>query len=90
MLWPDAPPDAARKRLAQALSWLWRHLKPGSEAAAETNLETDRHRIRLNPQIISTDVHAFEEHLSLAVRSFASPDPVRLYEAAVEIYVGTT
>ena len=56
IFWPDEPIDKARTCLRTALSSLRRQLN-----SPTLFLHGSRDSIRLNPQVISTDVHAFEK-----------------------------
>ncbi len=59
LLWPDAALDVGRNRLRQSLAALKRVLEPpGYEGPAV--LLADRHALRINPQVLSCDVTAFE------------------------------
>ena len=57
--WPEADEEAGRASLRTALSSLRRQLEP-ADIEAGAVLVADRTIIRLNPDAVTTDVHAFE------------------------------
>lgn len=57
LLWPEAPGDAGRQRLRQALSILKQALEPPGQAPV---LDADRHSIRLVPGRVDCDAVDFE------------------------------
>ncbi|HVK05383.1 MAG TPA: winged helix-turn-helix domain-containing protein, partial [Armatimonadaceae bacterium] len=59
LLWPDAPLEATRNRLNQALSSLRRQFE-GPEADFGSVLLSDRLTVQVNPALVVTDVSAFE------------------------------
>src|SRR5262249_23396228 len=62
LLWPDARLEAGRQSLSTALSWL-RCLLEASDRPPGTVLVTDRASVRLNPEMVSTDLAEFEAAL---------------------------
>ncbi|NRF68378.1 NACHT domain-containing protein [Aquincola sp. S2] len=62
LLWPDAPLDAGRNRLRQALAALKRMLEPPGSDAPPVIL-ADRQSLRINTAALSCDVQAFETAL---------------------------
>jgi predicted ATPase/DNA-binding SARP family transcriptional activator len=87
MLWPGTPPEASRKRLAQALSWLRRRLEP-EEHDTGTVLEADRLSIRLRPETLTTDITLFLASLALAEAAPSPSERMRDYEEAAAHYPG--
>ena len=65
LLWPDAPLEATRNRLNQALSSLRRQFE-GPEADFGSVLLSDRLTVQVNPALVVTDVSAFESGRSAA------------------------
>jgi predicted ATPase/DNA-binding SARP family transcriptional activator len=88
LLWVNAPPESARRRLAQALSWLRRRLEGEAGMPPGTVLETDRQSLRLNPALVTTDIDAFQQLLEAAEGATQASERMRLYEEAVERYRG--
>src|SRR4029453_2230553 len=59
VLWPEADLDAGRHNLSNALSVLRRVLEPAGIAPG-TVILADQHAVRLNPDMVQTDVATFE------------------------------
>jgi predicted ATPase/DNA-binding SARP family transcriptional activator len=93
-LWPDAPPEAVRNRLTQALVWLRPRLEPeGSSIGRGVVLLADRASVGLAPEAVTSDVAEFEAALRAAEPSPAtsSPSPESVNAAlcrAVALYRG--
>src|SRR5205823_2743923 len=87
-LWPEADLDAGRHNLSNALSVLRRVLEPVGVAPG-TVILADQHAVRLNHDLVQTDVAAFEAATAIASTP-GLPEPEtreRLLQAA-ELYRG--
>jgi predicted ATPase/DNA-binding SARP family transcriptional activator len=87
LLWPDAPPDAGRNRLTQALVWLRPRLESKS-ALRGSVLLADRNRIGLNPEGVITDVGLYVETLQAAPPNASPERQIELLHHATTLYRG--
>jgi predicted ATPase/class 3 adenylate cyclase len=87
LLWPDADPKAGRNSLSVALSSLRNQLEPPGVPTGAV-LIADRASVRLNPQMVSTDVAALRECLATAERAGGRTERVAALEDAVGLYSG--
>ena len=87
LLWPDEDLDSIRNRLRQALSSLRRVLEPDAGGDG-TVLRADRNEVRLNPDVVTTDVGEFEEALRSAQRSDETNKGSASLETAIRLYQG--
>jgi predicted ATPase/DNA-binding SARP family transcriptional activator len=87
LLWPEAPPDAARNSLSNALSSLRHQLEPPGVPAG-TVLQADRFTIGLRGAVIRTDVAEFEERLQMAEQAANTFEPTQQLRQALELYAG--
>ena len=62
LLWPNAPPQAGRNRLRQALSTLRRLLEPAGQGGPPVFM-ADRQGVRVNPAALGCDALEFERCL---------------------------
>src|SRR5688500_8223083 len=63
LLWPDCPPEAARRNLSTAL---WSVRQQLSEAAGVDVLEADRTTVTLRADLVGTDTRDFQQALRRA------------------------
>ncbi|MCW3051030.1 MAG: putative ATPase [Chthonomonadales bacterium] len=87
MLWPEEDPEATRVRFRQVLLNLRRALDT-TGAPSDTILVSDRTFIRLNPDVVSTDVAEFEAALMTAARQEAASVRVATLQRAVRLVTG--
>jgi predicted ATPase/DNA-binding SARP family transcriptional activator/Tfp pilus assembly protein PilF len=87
MLWPEAAPEAGRHSLSMALAWLRQQLEPPGVPSGHV-LIANRASIRLNPDVVATDVVAFEAALQAAARAGDETERMTLLAQAVERYTG--
>jgi predicted ATPase/DNA-binding SARP family transcriptional activator len=87
LLWPEAPPDAARNSLSNALSSLRHQLEPPGVPAG-TVLQADRFTVGLNGAVIRTDVAEFEERLRAAEQTTSVYEQIQGMRQALELYAG--
>jgi predicted ATPase/DNA-binding SARP family transcriptional activator len=86
LLWPEADLESGRRSLSTALSWL-RHLLEGPGVPPGTVLVTDRTSVRLNPEVVRTDVAELETALH-AVASGKDAERREELTRAVALYRG--
>lgn len=82
-LWPDSDPEAIRRNLRQALFSL-RHVLEPPHLPAGSILQVQQSRLRLNPDLVTTDVVEFERAIDEA-RKMVSIQPLL---RAVDLYKG--
>src|SRR5579859_4957799 len=87
LLWPDEDEEVSRRNLRQALSSLRRHLEPPPLPPGSVLL-VNQSAIRLNPEIVTTDVADFERLLVRAGRAESDAEQIECLDAAVAIYRG--
>ncbi|GBC91904.1 Putative HTH-type transcriptional regulator [bacterium HR15] len=87
LFWGDLPAAAARNNLRVALTMLRRLLEPLSVPAG-TILQTDRRFVGLNPELIETDVAAFEDALQQAANASNPAEQRQLLKRACSLYTG--
>jgi Predicted ATPase len=87
LLWPDAPPDAGRNRLTQAVVWLRPQLEPPGTARGSV-LVADRQSVALGADAVHTDVAAFEDALKRAAGETAPEERATWLRTAVDLYRG--
>jgi DNA-binding SARP family transcriptional activator len=86
-LWPDSEEGAGRHNLSVALSSLRQQLEPPGVPDGEV-LVTERHTVRLNPAVVTTDVEQFEAMLRQARDAASEGERARWLTEAVELYRG--
>ena len=89
-LWPEEDPEATRMRLRQALAALRRSLEisdddPTSQTAP---LVADRLQVRLNADVVTTDVAEFERAVQSAARASTPEERIGHLQQAVALYGG--
>ncbi|HEU4754914.1 MAG TPA: BTAD domain-containing putative transcriptional regulator, partial [Armatimonadota bacterium] len=87
LLWPNEEPQVGRNNLRVALSSLRRQLEPPGIPAGAV-LQADRSTVRLNPELVWTDIAEFETLLRAAGQAQADRERVGYLERAVELYSG--
>ena len=87
LLWPDAPPDAGRNRLTQAVVWLRPLLEPPGTPRGSV-LVADRQSVSLSADAVRVDVAAFENALTRATATTDADERARLLLSAVDLYRG--
>jgi DNA-binding SARP family transcriptional activator len=87
VFWSDGDPDEARRKLRQCVYALRRLLETPPLSAGDALLST-RTTVQLNPNLVSTDVAAFEEAIASAAKSDDPGDRARFFEHAVGLYRG--
>src|SRR5437762_6853074 len=88
LLWPEADLDAGRHNLSNALSVLRRVLEPVGVAPG-TVIFADQHAVRLNHDLVGTDVAAFEEAVARAADpKLLEEERAPLLLQAAELYRG--
>ena len=76
LLWPDADLPAARHSLSQTLFLLRQQLEPPGTPAGAVLL-SDRTSVRLNPDVLTTDVAEFEAALQSAAQATSAINNVK-------------
>jgi predicted ATPase/DNA-binding SARP family transcriptional activator len=84
MLWPEEDLDATRLRFRQTLTTLRRAL----QSAGPDALLADRTYVRLNADLVITDVATFEAALKTAARQNTALKRVEILTQAVSLYRG--
>jgi predicted ATPase/DNA-binding SARP family transcriptional activator len=88
LFWPDADAETGRHNLSAELSPLRRLLEPPG-VPPNAVLQADRFTVRLNPTMVTTDVHLFEQAAHRALHgAFSLPERLALLMQAVEWYQG--
>jgi len=87
LLWPDHDPEVARRNLRQALSSLRHAIEPPTLPAGSV-LQVHQSRLRLNPDLVSTDVAEFESTVSAARHTEKPDEQYDLLYRAVALYRG--
>lgn len=87
LLWPDSDLEAGRTSLRTALASLRRQIEPPG-VPENSVLLADRNYIRLNPEIVYTDVAAFEEAIKAARKSDIPGERGQRLREAVSLYQG--
>src|SRR5262249_20125903 len=87
LLWPESDPEAGRTSLRTALASLRRQIEPPG-VPENSVLVADRTYIRLNPEVVSTEVAAFEAALQAAKRSSDPNVRAQKLAQAVKLYHG--
>jgi predicted ATPase/DNA-binding SARP family transcriptional activator len=87
MLWPDAPLDAGRHRLSQALTWLRPHLEPTRLERGKV-LWANRQTVGLNPHAIQTDVSEFETAIQSSFQMTDNVARIKALEQAIGLNTG--
>ena len=87
LFWPQMEPGAGRDNLSTALSALRRQLE-ASPMPAGSLLLTDHQNVRLNAEIVTTDVADFERYLKDAAQTETPAKRAALLERAVALYRG--
>src|SRR5690348_5589340 len=86
LFWPEADLDAGRHNLSNALSVLRRVLEPAGVPPG-TVILADQHAVRLNPDVVQTDVGAFEAAAAKAsAPDLPEPETRQLLLRATELY----
>jgi predicted ATPase/DNA-binding SARP family transcriptional activator/Tfp pilus assembly protein PilF len=85
LFWPDTDVAKARHSLSQALTFLRRDLG-GSDISGNALLLTDRTTVRLNADVVATDVAEFREAIAAAGRATELSERRGLLTRAVELY----
>jgi DNA-binding SARP family transcriptional activator len=88
LLWPEEDPEVTRVRLRTVLARLRHALEP-ADVPAGSVLVADRDSVRLNPQVLTTDVLLFEAARRRAREATAPGDRVTLLAQAADLYRGT-
>lgn len=87
ILWPEVEPSQGRSRLSTLLSYLRNLLEPPGVSAGAMVL-SDRTTVRLNADLISTDVAQWEAILARAAKSTETREQVALLEESRALYKG--
>lgn len=87
LFWPEMDLDAARNNLSTLLVSLRRQLEPIGVAQSSV-LIADRRNIRLNAEVVTTDVAEFDALLKAAGKSSSFTEQGALLEQAVSLYRG--
>ncbi len=87
LLWPDTDIESGRTSLRTALASLRRQLEPPG-TPENSVLVADRANVRLNPDVVSTDVAAFETALRAAKHTEDPAERTAHLTRAVERYRG--
>ncbi len=87
MLWRDAPLDAGRASLSQALSMLRRQLEPPGVPTGSVIVATKTH-VGICPDSVETDVGAFHRALRLAKLDASQPEQIAALRDAADLYRG--
>ncbi len=87
MLWPEHDPAKSRNHLRVVLSSLRAELEPDGTARGSV-IETDRNFVKLNFELVTTDVREFQSVLENAAQTGDSRAQHALLVRAVELYGG--
>ncbi|AIE86361.1 AfsR/SARP family transcriptional regulator [Fimbriimonas ginsengisoli] len=87
LLWPETDPVAIGRNLRQALTSL-RHVVEPPPLPPGSILQVQQARLRLNPELVSTDVGEFEQSISEARRKGDAPERIPLLRRAIDLYKG--
>jgi predicted ATPase len=87
LFWGDLPPEPARNNLRVALAMLRRVLEPPGIPMG-TLLRADRRAIGLNPELVETDVAAFEDALQRGANASTPAEQRQWLEHACTLYTG--
>ncbi len=87
LLWPEAPPEAARNSLSNALSSLRHQLEPPGVPVGAV-LQADRFQVGLRRAAIRTDAAEFEAHLQRAEQTANLFEQTQQWRQALELYTG--
>ncbi len=86
-LWAEIDVSAARNRLSVELNSLRRQLEPPGIPQGGV-LIADRSSVRLNPEVCTTDTHAFETLIRRAEQIEAETEQIPILTEAVALYHG--
>lgn len=87
LFWGDKPAESARNNLRVALSLIRRVLEPPGVPAGSV-LQSTRRKVGVSPDLVETDVKAFEAVVQQAMRSADPVERRQLFQQACMLYRG--